>query len=81
MVDLHTITGWLGVAVIIVGVAFIIAAIQSPIALAFAGQFSEISIRGPRLLGGLVTGIVLLGVGFWGVSQAMKSINIQIELN
>ena len=80
MVDLHTITGWLGVLVIVVGVAFIIAAIQSPIALAFAGQFSEISIRGPRLLGGLVTGFVLLGAGFWGVSQAMKSINVQIEL-
>lgn len=80
MVDARTITGWLGVLVIVVGVAFIIAAIQSPIALMFAGQFDEITIRGPRLAGGLIAGFILLGIGFWGVSQAMKSLNIEIEM-
>jgi len=80
MVDLRTVTGWFGVLLIVVGIAFVIAAIQSPIALLLAGQMNEITIRGPRLAGGLVTGLLLLGIGFWGVSQAMQSLNVQIEL-
>jgi len=77
-IDLRTITGWLGVIVIIVGVAFIIAAVQSPIALLFAGRTSELSIRLPRISAGLLAGIVMIGIGFWGVGQAMESLDIDI---
>lgn len=78
---LLTWTGWLGVVTLLVGIAFVLAALQSPIALIMAGQTNELAIRGPRLAAGLVVGIVLLGVGFWGVSQSMRSIEINITLD
>jgi hypothetical protein len=76
--DIRSITGWLGVVVLIVGVAFIIAAVQSPIALLFAGQSEELSIRWPRHSAGLLAGFVLMGIGFWGIRQAMESLEINV---
>jgi LPXTG-motif cell wall-anchored protein len=77
---LLTWTGWLGVVTLLAGVAFVLAALQSPIALVLAGQTSELAIRGPRLAAGLVVGLVLLGIGFWGVTQSMRSIEINVTL-
>lgn len=79
-IDFRTITGWLGVVVIVVGMAFVIAAVQSPIALLFAGKASEITIRLPRLSAGFAAGIALIVIGFWGVGQAMESLDVNITL-
>lgn len=76
--NMSAVVGWLGVFVMLIGIAFIIAAVQSPIALLFAGQASELSIRGPRIFAGLVAGIVLILIGFWGLTQTMESLDVDV---
>lgn len=77
---LLTWAGWLGVVTLLAGIAFVLAALQSPIALVMAGRTSELAVRGPRLAAGLVVGLVLLGIGFWGVTQSMRSIEVTVTL-